>query len=75
MVVVFTVIGPSQFAEYDILSSGLIYDLNVAGTAACAGEGGDGLGDTAGVLEDVDDGGEVALVTHRQPRRQQHQQQ
>ena len=38
-------------------------DLNIAGTATRAGEGGDGFGDAARVLEDVDDGGEVTLIT------------
>ena len=48
-----------ELADYDIILSLLIDwpDLNVAGTAASAGEGRDGLGNTARVLEDVDDGG------------------
>ena len=48
-----------ELADYDIILSLLIDwpDLNVAGTAPCACEGWDRLGNTARVLEDVDDGG------------------
>ena len=49
--------------------------LDVGGAAAGAGEGGDGLGDTAGVLEYMDHGGEMALVTHSQAGCQEDRQQ